>query len=163
MNAEQPHIPVTPVPPTPKKKWYQKLWGKVLGAVAVVGTCGIILEIVLSGVNWYNHQKEMLSKIPMIENAIVDILNEDKQKDDKIEMLENFIIDKKKSHAVGFRIFKEWDEDEKKWIKTKMYRDWDGTWNEVHIDNQMSLMYGVDYYYYISKNKNTLGEKIYCF
>lgn len=142
----------------PKKRWYQKFWGKIVATLAVFSTLGIILEGIIVGVNWYNHQQEMFKKVTTLETMMLDIINGDKQKDDKIVKLEDYVSSKNKSYAVGFRVFKDVDEETGKIIKTKKYRDWSGVWYNVHIDNSMSDYYGVDYYYYIDKD----GEKIYC-
>jgi hypothetical protein len=143
----------------PTKKWYQKLWGKVLATIAIFGTLGVILEFIIIGVNWYNSQQETFDKVNNLEKTILDIVNSDKDKDNKILDLEEYVSNKDKSYAVGFRVFKHRDDDTGKLMKTKKYRDWSGKWNDVFYDKTMSINFGVDYYYYIDRQTS---EKIYC-
>ena len=58
------------------KKWYQKLWGKVLATIAIFGTLGVILEFIIIGVNWYNSQQETFDKVNALEKIAIPDLKE---------------------------------------------------------------------------------------
>lgn len=143
----------------PQKKWYQKLWGKVLGAVGVFTTCLIIIKAIFSVFEWYYEKEQALSKIDEIEKTMINMINDENKKNEKIYRLEQYIDTKEQSYAVGFRVFKEKNEASEGYTKRKMYRDWDGEWHEVHYDFQLSTQYGIGYYYYIDKIN---GDKVYC-
>src|SRR3990172_10479593 len=87
------------------KKWYQKLWGKVLGAVGVVTTCLMIIKAVYSVFEWYHEKEHALNKIDEIETTLINVINDGNKKNEKIEKLEEYIDSKEKSYAVGFRVF----------------------------------------------------------
>ena len=144
---------------SPRKKWYQKLWGKVLGAIGVITTCLMIIKAVYSVFEWYHEKEHALNKINEIETTLINVINENNKKNEKISKLEEYIDTKEKSYAVGFRVFREKNEETSDFIKRKMYRDWDGNWHEVHYDFELSTKFGVGYYYYIDKEN---GKKVYC-
>jgi len=130
-----------------KKHWYQKAWGKVVATVSILGILAGIFEGVYLFTEMWHDYKELQEKVK----------NEDY--DNRIKKLEIYVTEKRKSFAVGFRVFKEFDEETGKITYQKRYRDWEGIWHEIYYDLEASELYGVDYYYYI---KRGTGEKIYC-
>lgn len=144
---------------TGSKKWY-KVWWKVL--VSFIGAVGIVWGV-LEGVNavtkWWHKEELKEQKIEELEQTLLKVINDDIEKDKRIDSLDDYVTTKKKSYAVGFRVFKETDKETGIVSFKKMYRDWQGIWHEVYLDREYSDIYGIDYYYYINKND---GRKTYC-
>jgi hypothetical protein len=130
-----------------KKPLWKRVWKSALGMITVFG----VLWGVLEGVYFFTevwHDYKILKE---------NVNGEDFE--DRITTLETYVEKKTKSFHVGFRVFKVMDEDTGIMTRVKRYRDWDGKWHEIFKDIEASLMYGVDYYYYINQKTD---EKIYC-
>lgn len=135
-----------------KEHWIKKAWKTKVAVFAVLGALWGILE----GVYWFTekwHEWEVLkdNEVHMVER--IDRLEENQKN------ILQYVENKRKSFAVGFRVFKEVDEITGEVTFAKRYRDWKGVWHEIFQDLEASRYYGVDYYYYIDKNSD---EKIYC-
>jgi hypothetical protein len=143
-----------------RKFWefIKKIWKVFVTVLAIGATVWGLLESIYWVTDYFHDQQIHNKKIDTLEKTLLDVINGDKEKDFKIEELNDYIEQKKHSYAVGFRVEKQILPDGSI-QKKKMYRDWDGHWHEVHLDNHMTAVYGIDYYFYIDKNT---GEKVYC-
>jgi hypothetical protein len=142
-----------------KKKWYKTWWKSLTGVLAIVGLIWGVFEGVYMFTAWHHQFEHDRYEISILKKKVNTIIENDLLKDEKIKKFSNYIVSKRKSYAVGFRVFNDKDEDTGIVTQKKMYRDWEGIWNEVYIDNKYSRDFGVDYYYYIDKKT---GEKTYC-
>ena len=127
-------------------------WWKV--AISVITTAGIVfgvLEVVFWFSKWYDEEVAY-------RNSLEKMIEDNKSIKQDLKKATDYISKKKSSFAVGYRVFRELDEETGKIVKTKMYRDWSGSWHEVHFDSEMSEFYGVDHYFYI----DDYGDKVYC-
>jgi len=130
-----------------KKSFFKRTWKSMVATLTVLGVVWGVLE----GVYFFTqewHEYEIYK-----EKVDSEDFNE------RIIDLEKYVINKRKSFAVGFRVFKHEDEETGKISFVKRYRDWQGTWHEIFRDRETSDLYGVDHYYYIDKETD---EKIYC-
>lgn len=140
-------------------KWYKSWWKTLIAFVGGFTFVWGILEGVYQVTEWVHEEELKEEKIELLEKTVQKIINEDKEKDKKIQSLQDYVDDKNQSFAVGFRVFIKEDPYSNDVVRKKMYRDWNGVWHEVHLDHKYTNYYGIDYYYYISKES---GEKVYC-
>ena len=132
-------------------KWYKTIYAKITAGVALVGLLGIALNYVISGVNWWDEQNALPSRVSNIERELDSLKRGDKK-------IFDYLDSKNKSYAVGLRVKKIFDEDKGEWIKVKQYRDWSGKFHNIYIDLELSEYYGWEQYYYINPDTH---EKIY--
>ena len=130
-----------------KKSIWKRWWKKIVGILTILGIVWGVLEGVYFFTKYW-HEYQVLKE---------NVQSEDYE--ERISDLETYVINKKKSFAVGFRVFKEVDELTGKTTFKKKYRNWGGVWNDVFYDAETSDIYGVDYYFYYDIRT---GEKIYC-
>ena len=141
-----------------KRSLGRRLINLILGTSALAGATWGIIELVFMFTAW-NHAYELRGeKIIELETMIIEVIDGDLKKDEKIDNLLIHQSNKGNTFQVGKRT--EILVDEETGIKTtiKKYRDWDGVLHEVHKDHEMTESYGIDYYYYISKQT---GLKVY--
>lgn len=135
-----------------KKPLILRAWKQIVGFLAV---CGLVWGV-LEGVYFFTEQWHDYT---ILKENVDSLKHGDERYEKRIFELENYVANKRLSFAVGFRVFKETDEETGITNKVKKYRDWDGKWHTVFRDKEYSDIYGVDYYYYIDKETD---ERIYC-
>lgn len=145
-----------------KTKWYQKVWFKYSAALVVITGLSTGGSYLLSWADWWNTQNSLPAKIKNVSKKADAILKADSIMEEtfnrRLLIIEAYIHNKKNSRAVGFRVKKDVNENTGEEYWRKQYRDWGGTWHNIHLDIDMSEVYGFDCYYYIDNNH----EKIYC-
>jgi broad specificity polyphosphatase/5'/3'-nucleotidase SurE len=145
------------MPDTEKKHkhWYQTLWGKITSGIAIAGAIWGILE----GVYYFTEQWH---EIQTMKKEWAEMKEEEQWVKENVNKLVKYVQDKKKSYAVGFRMFRYEDEQtgETKW--KKRYRDWNGEWHDIFYDQEASELMGVDYYYYVDETKPPPDNQVYC-
>ena len=129
-------------------KWW-KPTAKYMGILTVVFS-------ILSGTYLFTERLYEYKELKEIVESI-DVINGIQGK--SIKNIEKYVLSKKKSFAVGFRVFNDTDIETGVVTKRKMYRDWNGVWNEVYLDVEYTSQIGIDYYFYIDKRT---GDKVYC-
>lgn len=133
-----------------KKSAWKRWWKKIIGGITILGVVWGVLEGVYFFTQYW-HEYQILKENVQSENF-----------EERISKLETYVVNKRKSFAVGFRVFKEVDEITGEVRYRKKYRDWVGVWHTIFYDEEASVLFGVDYYYYIDE-KRPIGEKeVYC-
>ncbi len=134
-----------------KKRWYNKVWGKVVAAMAILGVLGGIFQGTYECTKlWYEYQ-ELRKTVANHDSAQTNY-------ETRLTNAETYIELKKKSYQVGFRVVIITDEATGKHIKRKKHRGWTGDEHTVYKDQFWSDQEGIDYYFWI----DSTGERIYC-
>lgn len=128
-------------------KWYQTIYAKIAGALALFALLGGLFSYIVFAVDWWKFESELPSRIESVEKDI-----------DTLQLIKDYIDSKSQSYAVGFRVVKYYDESTGTWKKKKQYRDWNGRFNDIYVDHELTDFYGWDQFYYIDPDTH---EKIY--
>ncbi len=144
-----------------KKSWWRTWYGMLGSIVATALFFWSIFEGAYMFSDWMHtneHSKSsIVEKLNKHDSLLVVIINSDLDKDDKISKLEEYRNYKKQSYAVGFRMVKITDEATGKVRWVKQYRDFDGIWRDVFLDDECSEYIGMDCYFYYGED----GERVY--
>jgi hypothetical protein len=118
--------------------------------ISVSGVIWGVFETAFFVRDWLQKEEVFRQKIETIETDIKSLVDSQKN-------VQNYINIKKQSFQVGFRVFKEKDEDTGEIHFRKKFRGFNGKWYELHYDQYYSDMWQVDHYFYV----NEAGEQIY--
>jgi hypothetical protein len=140
-----------------KTPWWKRIWKTFVAAIAIAGLIWGVLEVVWVVVKWHDDEvrleQTVTDQLKTIDSLTVALNNQATQ----INKINSWIDKKKLSFAVGFRVQKEYDEENERWIYKKMYRDWTGVWREIHLEQYTSELLGYSVYFYVDGD----GEKQY--
>lgn len=134
------------------KRWYHVWWKAVVGILSV---SGIVLGIFRGVITVVDEWREFQS----FKQRVINLESGDSLLENTVQINTAYIAAKNMSYAVGFRVEIDINPHTNEMTKRKMYRNWEGEWNEVHKDQFYSELDGVDYYFYIDKET---GDKVYC-
>lgn len=141
-----------------KKSWSKKVVSFILGASALGGAVWGILEVIFMFTAWHAEYEDRGIRLEQLQDRIYQLENGDAEIAAELDNILYHESNKGNTFQVGKRTEIIEDVETGIKVKVKKYRDWDGILHEVHKDNEMSMTYGIDYYFYIDKQT---GNKIY--